>query len=168
MRATFGTFLLVTAGCASAGGTDGSVAEVGIPAAAPRLHEGAEDARIAPPPRAQPRAARTSEAGLVIDDLRVGTGAEATAGQTVSVHYVATLLDGTKFDSSRDRGKPFAFKLGSGQVIRGWDDGVVGMKVGGLRKLTIPPQLAYGTRGAPGAIPPSATIVFEVELLGVR
>ena len=106
---------------------------------------------------------------LVIEDLRPGTGAEAKAGNAVSVHYVGTLTDGNKFDSSRDRGKPFEFKLGAGQVIKGWDQGVAGMKIGGLRKLTIPGHLAYGARGAAGGlIPPNATLVFEVELLGVR
>jgi FKBP-type peptidyl-prolyl cis-trans isomerase len=105
---------------------------------------------------------------LVIEDLRPGTGAEATAGQQVSVHYVGTLADGKKFDSSRDRGKPFGFKLGAGQVIKGWDQGVAGMKIGGLRKLTIPAHLGYGERGAGnGLIPPNATLVFEVELLGL-
>jgi FKBP-type peptidyl-prolyl cis-trans isomerase len=104
---------------------------------------------------------------LVIEDLRVGTGAEATRGRTVSVHYVGTFLDGRKFDSSRDRGEPFQFRLGAGMVIAGWDQGVAGMKVGGLRKLTVPYQLGYGERGYPGVIPPRATLVFEVELLGV-
>ena len=106
--------------------------------------------------------------GLVIDDLTLGTGAEARAGQTVTVHYVGTLTDGKQFDSSRDRGQGFQFKLGAGQVIKGWDQGVAGMKVGGLRKLTIPPELAYGDRGFPGAIPPRSTLIFEVELLSVR
>jgi FKBP-type peptidyl-prolyl cis-trans isomerase FkpA len=105
---------------------------------------------------------------LVIEDIRVGTGAVATAGQKVSVHYVGTLTDGKKFDSSRDRGKPFEFGLGAGQVIKGWDQGVAGMKIGGLRKLTIPPSLGYGARGAGGVIPPNATLVFEVELIGLK
>ena len=106
---------------------------------------------------------------LVIEDLRVGTGAEAKAGHTVSVHYVGTLTDGKKFDASRDRGKPFSFKLGGGMVIKGWDQGVAGMKIGGLRKLTIPPHLGYGERGAGGGlIPGNATLVFEVELLEVK
>ncbi len=106
--------------------------------------------------------------GLQIDDLRPGTGAEARPGNNVTVHYVGTLTNGTKFDSSRDRGQGFAFKLGAGQVIKGWDQGVAGMKVGQLRKLTIPPELAYGTRGFPPAIPPNSTLVFEVELLDVK
>lgn len=105
---------------------------------------------------------------LVIEDIKVGTGAEAKTGSNVTVHYVGTLqTTGAKFDSSRDRGKGFSFKLGGGQVIQGWDQGVAGMKIGGLRKLTIPPHLAYGDRGFPGAIPPSSTLIFEVELLSV-
>jgi FKBP-type peptidyl-prolyl cis-trans isomerase len=101
------------------------------------------------------------------EDLVVGSGAEAVAGKTVSVHYTGKLTDGTKFDSSLDRGDPFSFRLGAGQVIKGWDQGVAGMKVGGKRLLTIPPELGYGQRGFPGAIPPNSTLVFEVELLGV-
>ena len=104
---------------------------------------------------------------LQIDDIKVGTGAEAKAGQKVSVHYVGTLTDGSKFDSSRDRGQGFDFKLGAGQVIKGWDQGVAGMKVGGVRKLTIPPELGYGAGGYPPVIPPNSTLVFEVELLKV-
>ncbi|MDP4007522.1 MAG: FKBP-type peptidyl-prolyl cis-trans isomerase [bacterium] len=106
-------------------------------------------------------------AELQIENIVVGDGAEAVAGKSVSVHYTGTLLDGTKFDSSLDRGEPFQFVLGAGQVIQGWDQGVAGMKVGGKRKLTIPPDLAYGTQGVPGAIPPNSTLVFEVELLDV-
>ena len=109
----------------------------------------------------------TTATGLVIEEVTVGTGAEAERGQHVSVRYTGWLMDGTKFDSSKDRNDPFAFSLGAGQVIAGWDEGVTGMKVGGTRKLTIPPQLGYGARGAGGVIPPDATLVFEVELLGV-
>ncbi len=111
---------------------------------------------------------------LKIEDTVVGSGAEARAGQNVRVHYTGWLHDptaakerGRKFDSSKDRGQPFSFGLGQGQVIRGWDEGVQGMKVGGTRVLTIPPEMGYGARGAGGVIPPNATLVFEVELLGV-
>jgi FKBP-type peptidyl-prolyl cis-trans isomerase len=106
--------------------------------------------------------------GLTIEDLIVGTGDEAGAGQKVSVHYTGWTTDGKKFDSSKDRGQAFIFALGRGEVIRGWDEGVAGMKVGGKRKLTIPPDLGYGSRGAGGVIPPNATLLFEVELLAVR
>ena len=105
---------------------------------------------------------------LQIEELVVGTGAEAKKGQTVSVHYTGWLTDGKKFDSSKDRGQPFSFALGRSQVIQGWDEGVAGVKVGGKRKLTIPPERGYGKQVFPGAIPPDATLVFEVELLGVR
>ena len=105
--------------------------------------------------------------GLQIDDLEVGTGLEAASGHTVSVHYTGWLTDGTKFDSSLDRGQPFSFALGRGSVIAGWDQGVVGMKIGGKRKLTIPHDLAYGAAGFPPVIPPQSTLVFEVELLGL-
>ena len=110
----------------------------------------------------------TTASGLVIEELEVGTGAEATAGQQVKVHYTGWLTDGKKFDSSKDRNDPFVFGLGARQVIAGWDEGVQGMKVGGKRKLTIPASLGYGARGAGGVIPPNATLVFEVELLAVR
>ena len=109
----------------------------------------------------------TTPSGLQYRDDAVGDGPEARAGQTVSVHYTGTLLDGKKFDSSRDRGQPFQFGLGAGQVIRGWDEGVAGMKVGGRRTLVIPPELGYGSR-AIGPIPPNSTLQFDVELLGVR
>lgn len=107
-------------------------------------------------------------ANLQIEDIHIGDGAEATSGQRVSVHYTGWLTNGQKFDSSLDRGRPFEFELGGGQVISGWDQGVAGMRVGGKRKLTIPPELGYGARGAGNVIPPNATLVFEVELLGVR
>ena len=106
--------------------------------------------------------------GLKIEDVKVGTGAEAVAGKVVVVHYTGTLTDGKKFDSSRDRKQPFSFTLGAGQVIKGWDMGVAGMKVGGQRKLTIPSDLAYGDRGAGGIIPPKATLLFDVELVEVK
>ena len=110
----------------------------------------------------------TTASGLQYDDEVVGAGAEAKAGNTVDVHYTGTLKDGKKFDSSLDRGKPFSFKLGAGQVIKGWDEGVAGMKVGGKRKLVIPSDLAYGKRGAGGVIPPDAELTFIVELLKVK
>jgi FKBP-type peptidyl-prolyl cis-trans isomerase len=112
----------------------------------------------------------TTENGLKYEDVKVGTGAEAKAGQTVSVHYTGKLNDanGKKFDSSVDRGQPFSFNLGAGMVIKGWDQGVAGMKVGGKRNLTIPADLGYGARGAGGVIPPNATLFFEVELLEVK
>ena len=109
---------------------------------------------------------RTSASGLRITDLVVGDGAEATSGQTVVVNYRGTLANGTEFDSSYGRG-PFSFPLGAGRVIQGWDEGVAGMKVGGKRKLVIPPDLAYGERGAGGVIPPNATLTFEVELVRI-
>jgi FKBP-type peptidyl-prolyl cis-trans isomerase FkpA len=105
---------------------------------------------------------------LQVEDMVVGTGAEAIKGKLVSVHYTGWLTDGKKFDSSKDRGQPFQFPLGRGHVIQGWDQGVEGMKVGGKRKLTIAPELGYGAQGAGGVIPANATLVFEVELLGVR
>ena len=114
---------------------------------------------------------QTSASGLQFEDTTVGEGATATAGQKVSVHYTGWLFNdgvqGQKFDSSKDRGDPFAFKLGAGMVIQGWDEGVVGMKVGGARTLIIPASLGYGARGAGGVIPPHATLKFDVELLGI-
>jgi len=110
----------------------------------------------------------TTSSGLQYIDQVVGAGDIAKAGQTASVHYTGWLTDGKKFDSSVDRGQPFSFRLGVGQVIKGWDEGVQGMKVGGKRKLTIPSNLGYGARGAGGLIPPHATLVFDVELLGVQ
>ena len=119
--------------------------------------------------------AQPSTSGLKMIDHKIGTGAEAVPGKTVAVHYTGWLFDpaapetkGKKFDSSRDRGDVFKFPLGGGRVIAGWDQGVAGMKVGGQRTLTIPPELGYGARGAGGAIPPNATLVFDVELLGVE
>jgi FKBP-type peptidyl-prolyl cis-trans isomerase len=142
---------------------------------------GAEPDAYAPPPKATAEPAVKAEApaakggpkvktpsGLEYEDVKVGTGAEAKAGQTVTVHYAGTLDNGTEFDASRKRGKPFDFRLGASEVIRGWDEGVAGMKVGGLRKLTIPSDLGYGDAGQPPTIPPKATLHFEVELLGVK
>lgn len=134
----------------------------------------AETTTTAAKPAAQPTAAKEPaapapdpNAKLEIQDLVVGKGAEAKAGDTIRVHYVGTLLNGDEFDASRPRGEPFQFELGKGRVIKGWDEGVVGMKVGGKRKLTIPPHLGYGERGAGPKIPPNSTLVFEVELLEV-
>lgn len=110
----------------------------------------------------------TTPSGLKYVELKEGTGATPQPGQTVEVHYVGTLEDGTKFDSSRDRGQPFSFKIGVGQVIKGWDEGLSTMKVGGRRQLIIPPELGYGARGAGGVIPPNAILHFDVELLGVK
>jgi len=110
----------------------------------------------------------TTPSGLQYQDVMAGTGPSPKTGQQVTVHYTGWLKDGTKFDSSVDRNEPFTFQIGVGQVIRGWDEGVSTMKVGGKRKLIIPPQLGYGARGAGGVIPPNATLYFEVELLGLR
>jgi FKBP-type peptidyl-prolyl cis-trans isomerase len=110
----------------------------------------------------------TTSSGLKYLDQVVGTGDVAVAGKTASVHYTGWLENGKQFDSSVDRGQPFSFPLGAGRVIKGWDEGVQGMKVGGKRKLTIPSDLGYGSRGAGGVIPPNATLIFDVELLGVR
>ena len=108
-----------------------------------------------------------TDSGLKYEEITSGDGATAAKGHTVSVHYTGWLTDGTKFDSSKDRNDPFKFRLGAGQVIRGWDEGVSGMNIGGTRKLTIPPNLGYGASGAGGVIPPNATLVFEVELLEI-
>jgi FKBP-type peptidyl-prolyl cis-trans isomerase len=109
-----------------------------------------------------------SASGLQYQDVKVGSGAEAHDGQVAVVHYTGWLTDGTKFDSSRDRGQPFSFPIGQGQVIPGWDEGVAGMKVGGRRKLVIPASLGYGDMGAPPVIPPGATLVFDVELMDLK
>jgi FKBP-type peptidyl-prolyl cis-trans isomerase len=110
----------------------------------------------------------TTDSGLQYVDLAMGQGRQAELGDTATVHYTGWLANGTKFDSSLDRKEPFKFRVGAGQVIKGWDEGVAGMKVGGKRKLIIPPDLGYGSRGAGNVIPPNATLTFEVELLGLR
>jgi len=131
---------------------------------APRL---AQAAAPAAPAKTSGKGTKTAS-GLQYWDLKKGTGAVAKAGDSVKVHYTGWLTDGKKFDSSLDRGEPFAFKLGAGMVIKGWDEGVAGMKVGGKRQLKIPPELGYGAGGAGAVIPPNATLVFDVELLGVN
>ena len=134
---------------------------------------------MALPVRARPRLAcgfmitgflkgKQLTASLQMEDIVVGDGETAQSGKTARVHYTGWLENGNKFDSSTDRNEPFSFHLGQREVIQGWDVGVEGMKVGGIRKLTIPPHMAYGTRGAGGVIPPNATLVFEIELLAVR
>lgn len=110
----------------------------------------------------------TTASGLKYTELKPGDGATAKAGDTVRVHYTGTLENGKKFDSSRDRGTPLEFQVGVGQVIKGWDEGIAGMKVGGQRSLVIPPDLGYGAAGAGGVIPPNATLIFDVELVGIR
>ena len=134
----------------------------------PESRQRSEPAAAEQEPAPTPKAAEPAVKELKKEDLVEGKGPEAKTGDTVSVHYVGTLLDGTKFDSSRDRGDPFEFSLGAGSVIKGWDQGVVGMKKGGKRKLTIPSALAYGKRGSPPKIPPDAPLVFEIELLEIK
>ncbi len=146
--------VLAVSGCGSTAGTTPSEpAKTEAPATQP--------APSAPAPAEQAN-------GLKIEDTVVGTGAEAKVGDTVTVHYTGYLTDGTKFDSSLDSGQPFQFTIGQGQVIPGWEQGFAGMKVGGKRKLTIPPELGYGAQGAGSDIPPNATLVFDVELLAVN
>jgi FKBP-type peptidyl-prolyl cis-trans isomerase FkpA len=146
----------------------------GTPLLAAKAKRYNPDLPIRPRPDEGSRMASTNITTLMKEDARTGTGTEATSGRRVTVHYTGWLYDeasaehkGRKFDSSRDRSEPFTFRLGAGDVIRGWDDGVAGMKVGGQRTLTIPSDLGYGRRGAGGVIPPDATLVFDVELLDV-
>lgn len=119
-------------------------------------------------PASASNAPRTTSSGLIIETLAAGSGPTAKSGDKVSVHYTGWLTNGTKFDSSRDRNEPFSFRLGAGQVIPGWDEGVAGMQPGGKRRLTVPAHLAYGPRGAGGVIPPNAVLIFEVELLTIQ
>jgi FKBP-type peptidyl-prolyl cis-trans isomerase FkpA len=144
--------------------TDTTTAATAAASAAPRGSQAQRPAPTAPLATAQ---GNQPEEKLKFEDVVVGKGQEAKAGDTVSVHYVGTLTDGKEFDQSRKRGQPFTFPLGQGRVIKGWDQGVAGMKVGGKRKLTIPPSLGYGDRGA-GTIPPNSTLLFEVELLEIK
>jgi FKBP-type peptidyl-prolyl cis-trans isomerase len=143
------------------------IAIVTFVAAALFAQGGAKKSDTSAPTKVSGDGTKTAD-GLQYWDIKVGTGQVATAGQTVKVHYTGWLTNGKKFDSSVDRGEPFTFNLGGGQVIKGWDEGVAGMKVGGKRQLRIPPQLGYGDRGAGGVIPANATLIFDVELLGVR
>ena len=137
-------------------------------ATTPSTEQPATVTTFAPALGVDPAALTKTPSGLQYQDKTVGTGPVAKAGQLVSVHYTGWLPNGSKFDSSRDRNEPFQFPLGGHQVIAGWDEGVAGMHVGGRRLLVIPPDLGYGARGAGGAIPPNSTLVFDVELLGVK
>ena len=155
----------LAAGCAgSYGSKSGSTGEAPAAAAAP-----AATTEAAAPAGSTTTGGKVHKlaSGLVYEDLVVGNGKMADPGLRVNVHYTGWLADGTKFDSSLDRGQPFSFTLGGGEVIRGWDEGVKGMRVGGKRKLTIPPDLGYGAQGAGGVIPPNATLLFDVELLKI-
>jgi FKBP-type peptidyl-prolyl cis-trans isomerase len=159
--------LAVTISCTALAA--GAAQDTSKPATAPKAAQ--KDAPKTAPKAAkaakEPRVVKT-QSGLEYKDTVVGTGKEAKSGNVVVVHYTGWLTDKTKFDSSRDRGQPFPFGLGKGEVIKGWDEGVAGMKVGGRRELTIPPHLGYGSRGAGGVIPPNATLIFDVELLEVK
>jgi FKBP-type peptidyl-prolyl cis-trans isomerase len=135
---------------------------------APKATTSQPAAQTQPAPTAPAPATTPDVTALKIEDVKVGTGAEAKKGDLVTVNYTGYLTDGTKFDSSLDSGQPFKFTIGNGEVIAGWDQGFAGMKVGGKRKLTIPPELGYGAQGAGGVIPPNATLVFDVELLAVN
>lgn len=147
------------------------LAAIAIPACSQKEEKPVAEKSVetqAPAPAQAPVGAVTTASGLSYTDLVKGTGAAPTSGKSVTVHYTGVLVNGTKFDSSVDRGQPFVFRIGAGEVIPGWDEGVISMKVGGKRKLVIPPQLGYGSAGAGGVIPPNATLIFEVELLDVE
>jgi FKBP-type peptidyl-prolyl cis-trans isomerase len=156
--------VVAAAGCNESGTSDSAPSTT--PSASATTGEPAR--AEAPAATATPGAEVAMKNGLKYQDLKVGEGALAEPGMTATVHYTGWLTDGTKFDSSVDRGQPFQFRLGAGNVIRGWDEGVRGMRVGGKRKLTIPPDLGYGAAGAGGVIPPNATLVFDVDLLDVK
>lgn len=157
----------VAAGCSSSSGVKGGA--TGNPAAPPAASAASPPAAAATPPTAAPAGkVHKLASGLVYEDLVVGNGKMADPGLTVAVNYTGWFTDGTKFDSSFDRGKPITFTLGAGEMIAGWDQGIKGMRIGGKRKLTIPPDMAYGSEGRPPRIPPNSTLVFEVELLGVH
>lgn len=149
------------AGCGSENATESGAEQ-------PAAEQPAAEAPSASEPKATDAAQAEEVTELKIEDLKKGEGDEALAGDNVVVHYTGWLTDGTRFDSSVDRGEPFSFQLGAGEVIPGWDQGVAGMRVGGKRKLTIPPDMGYGAAGAGGVIPPNATLIFEVELLEIR
>jgi FKBP-type peptidyl-prolyl cis-trans isomerase FkpA len=146
-----------------------SIALIGLIVGAVMVLHGSESSSAKSSPSPSKAASSSPAAGLVITDETVGTGDVAVAGKTVTVNYTGTLADGTVFDSTtKEGGQPFSFALGGGQVIKGWDQGVVGMKVGGKRKLVIPPSLGYGAQGAGSTIPPNATLTFEIDLLSVK
>src|SRR4051812_17053946 len=157
---------LAISACAPA--TGASPAAAGKPGTTQVTPAAASAATQATSPTEKGGAMQTTSSGLQYEDLTEGTGASPQPGQTAVVHYTGWLDNGTKFDSSVDRGQPFEFRVGQGQVIKGWDEGVATMKVGGKRKLLIPPDLGYGARGAGGVIPPNARLTFDVELLGVK
>jgi peptidylprolyl isomerase len=153
----------------------GDAIAAGMPQNAPAVGQSAQtilaQANLLTQPETNPMSAEntiTTDSGLQYIDIVEGTGETPKKGQTVSVHYTGTLTNGDKFDSSRDRGQPFEFPLGAGRVIKGWDEGIASMKIGGQRQLIIPPELGYGARGAGGVIPPNATLLFDVELLGAK
>ena len=169
----FALALLTVVGCqqgstSSSSSTTSSSATAGTPATVKA--SATETSTTTPTPATSAKAAgRVTASGLRIEEIQEGTGAMAEKGRHVEVHYTGWLTDGTKFDSSRDSGKPYPFTLGAAEVIAGWDEGIPGMKIGGKRRLTIPPQLAYGSQGTPGGpIPPNATLVFEIELIDVK